>query len=322
MPSLRDIRIRITSIKSTGKITRAMQMVSASKLRKAQSNILMARPYSNSLRSLIVTLAAGIDDKENYPLLSVRPIRRVEVMVLTSDKGLCAAFNTNVLKDTQRLLADLRRQGAEVSLTTIGKKAKDYFHRFGVPVRKSVVGFYKTLTYDQVQGIANEIITSYTGVRPDDRPDNRSDDSPNDRIDELIIVYNEFKSTLVQTVKRMRLLPIEQSPIEPLPKEHSTPKADNSTDSPKEQIKFLFEPSEVEIINGLLPKYVENRLYQTILESQVSEEAARMVAMENATQNVKEMLEKLTLQYNKARQASITNELLDIVGGAAAITSS
>ncbi|MBF0318060.1 MAG: ATP synthase F1 subunit gamma [Nitrospirae bacterium] len=309
MPSLRDIRKRIASIKSTGKITRAMQMVSAAKLRRAQNNVLMARPYSNSLRSLIVTLSSGVDDKESYPLLSVRPIQRVEVLVLTSDKGLCGAFNTNVLKDTQRLLADLKRQGVAINLTTIGKKAKEFFHRMGVPVRKSVVDFYKTFTYEQIQGIANEITTSYTG------------DSPEDRIDEFIIVYNEFKSTLVQTVKRMRLLPIEQSTTEQSPiKQLNTSETDRSSDG--EQIKFLFEPSEVEIINGLLPKYVENRLYLAILESQVSEEAARMVAMENATQNVKEMLEQLTLQYNKARQASITNELLDIVGGAAAITSS
>ncbi|MBF0338380.1 MAG: ATP synthase F1 subunit gamma [Nitrospirae bacterium] len=310
MPSLRDIRKRITSIKSTGKITRAMQMVSAAKLRRAQSNVLMARPYSNSLNSLIMSLSAGVDDKESYPLLSVRPIQRVEVLVLTSDKGLCGAFNTNILKDTQRLLADLKRQGVEVNLTTIGKKAKEFFHRMGVPVRKSVVDFYKTFTYEQVQGIANEIIISYTGERPEDKPE--------DRIDEFIIVYNEFKSTLVQTVKRMRLLPIEQLPGEQTKKSE----AHGHTDIPTDQIKFLFEPSELEIINGLLPKYVENRIYLAILESQVSEEAARMVAMENATQNVKEMLEQLTLQYNKARQASITNELLDIVGGASAITSS
>ncbi|KJU82932.1 F0F1 ATP synthase subunit gamma [Candidatus Magnetobacterium bavaricum] len=308
MPSLRDIRKRITSIKGTGKITRAMQMVSAAKLRKAQNNVLMARPYSNSLRSLIVSLSAGVDDKESYPLLSVRPIQRVEVLVLTSDKGLCGAFNTNVLKDTQRLLVDLKRQGVTVNLTTIGKKAKEFFHRMGVPIRKSVVDFYKTFTYEQIQEIANEITTAYTA----------DDDN---RIDEFIIVYNEFKSTLVQTVKRMRLLPIEQSPTEQSQiKQSHAPEIEKSAET--EQVKFLFEPSEVEIINGLLPKYVENRIYLTILESQVSEEAARMVAMENATQNVKEMLEQLTLQYNKARQASITNELLDIVGGAAAITSS
>ncbi|MBF0342891.1 MAG: ATP synthase F1 subunit gamma [Nitrospirae bacterium] len=294
MPSLRDIRKRITSIKSTGKITRAMQMVSASKLRRAQNNMLMARPYSNSLQSLIATLSTGVDDKENYPLLSVRPIKRVEVLVLTSDKGLCGAFNTNILKDAQRLLIDYKRQGTEISLTTIGKKAKEFFHRTGTPVRKTVVDFYKTLKYKQVQDLANEIISSYTEGRPDDR------------IDEFVIVYNEFKSTLVQVVKRMRLLPIEPP---------------DKGEGAIEHTKFLFEPSELNIINGILPKYVENLLYRSILESQVSEEAARMVAMENATQNVKELLEQLTLQYNKARQASITNELLDIVGGAAAITS-
>ncbi|KJU83509.1 F0F1 ATP synthase subunit gamma [Candidatus Magnetobacterium bavaricum] len=311
MPSLRDIRKRIASIKGTGKITRAMQMVSAAKLRRAQNNVLMARPYSNSLSSLIVSLSAGVDDKEGYPLLSVRPIQRVEVLALTSDKGLCGAFNTNVLKDTQRLLADFKRQGVTVNLTTIGKKAKEFFHRMGVPTRKSVVDFYKTFTYEQIQGIANEITASYTADA----------DRSEDRIDEFIIVYNEFKSTLVQTVRRMRLLPIEQSPAgQSQVKQSHAPEAEKSADT--EQVKFLFEPSEVEIINGLLPKYVENRIYLAILESQVSEEAARMVAMENATQNVKEMLEQLTLQYNKARQASITNELLDIVGGAAAITSS
>ncbi|MBF0320255.1 MAG: ATP synthase F1 subunit gamma [Nitrospirae bacterium] len=292
MPSLRDIRTRITSVNNTGKITRAMQMISATKLRKAQNAMLAARPYSNKLFEMLSYLSSAVD-RESYPLLNLRERKAVELIVLTSDKGLCGAFNTNVLKETARLIQELKADGIQLSIVAIGKKARDYFHRFGVPVRKTYIDFYKNIKYEDVQGIAQEIIDSYT----------------NGTIDELIIIYNEFKSVMVQTPKRARLLPVEPQ---------SAAGAGNVGDGVLD--KFLFEPSEAEILNTLLPKYVENQIYRAILESRVSEEAARMIAMENANNNTKELLSKLTLQYNKARQATITTELMDIVGGAEALS--
>ncbi len=292
MPSLRDIRTRITSVNNTGKITRAMQMISATKLRKAQNAMLAARPYSNKLFEMLSYLSSAVD-RESYPLLNLRERKTVELIVLTSDKGLCGAFNTNVLKETARLIQELKADGIQLSIVAIGKKARDYFHRFGVPVRKTYIDFYKNIKYEDVQGIAQEIIDSYT----------------NGTIDELIIIYNEFKSVMVQTPKRARLLPVEPQ---------SAAGAGNVGDGVLD--KFLFEPSEAEILNTLLPKYVENQIYRAILESRVSEEAARMIAMENANNNTKELLSKLTLQYNKARQATITTELMDIVGGAEALS--
>ncbi|WP_420264546.1 ATP synthase F1 subunit gamma [Candidatus Magnetominusculus dajiuhuensis] len=289
MPSLRDIRNRITSVNNTGKITRAMQMISAAKLKKAQNSMLAARPYSNKIFEMLSYMASAVD-REAYPLLNLRQRKVVELIVLTSDKGLCGAFNTNVLKETARLMKELRGEGIQLSIVAVGKKARDYFHRNGVPVRKTYIDFYKTVKYEDVREIATEVIDSYG----------------NESIDELIIVYNEFKSLMLQTPKRARLLPIE-------------PKSAGGVDDGVLD-KFIFEPSEAEILNALLPKYVENQIFRAILESRVSEEAARMIAMENANKSTKELLEKLTLQYNKARQATITAELMDIVGGAEALS--
>jgi F-type H+-transporting ATPase subunit gamma len=293
MPSLRDIRTRITSVNNTGKITRAMQMISAAKLRKAQNSMLAARPYSNKLLEMLAYLSSAVD-RESYPLLNLRERKAVELIVLTSDKGLCGAFNTNVLKETARLMRELKADGIQLSIAAVGKKARDYFHRFGVPVRKTYIDFYKNIKYEDVQGIAQEIIDSYT----------------NGTIDELIIIYNEFISVMVQTPKRARLLPVE-------PQSAAGGGVGSADDGVLD--KFIFEPSEAEILNTLLPKYVENQIYRAILESRVSEEAARMIAMENANNNTKELLGKLTLQYNKARQAAITTELMDIVGGSEAL---
>ncbi|MCG6552475.1 MAG: ATP synthase F1 subunit gamma [Candidatus Magnetominusculus sp. LBB02] len=289
MPSLRDIRNRITSVKNTGKITRAMQMISAAKLRKSQSNILAARPYSNKLVEMLSAVTAAVDT-ESHTLLNLRERETVELMVLTSDKGLCGAFNTNVLKETAKVMRELKNEGIQVSIVSVGKKARDYFHRFSIPVRKTYIDFYKAVNYEDVRAIAEDIIESYT----------------DGSIDELIVVYNEFKSVMLQTPKTVRLLPAQP------------PVAVGSDSGALD--KYIFEPSEAEIMNTLLPKYVENQIYRAILESRVSEEASRMIAMENANNNTKELLNKLTLQYNKARQATITTELMDIVGGAEALS--
>ncbi len=286
MATLRDIKRRISSIKSTSKITRAMKMVSAAKLRRAQERMLALRPYSDKMREVLLSLAQP-GGQDLHPLLKVRPRKTVEILVLTSDKGLCGAFNTNVLKEAEDLIGRLRSEGFELSISTIGRKARDYFKRRNVPIRQTWTGLSSKITYPAAQEVARDLMDNYI----------------NETFDELFVIYNEFKSVVVQNVSRLRLLPVGGM-------EH---------EEEKEMKDFIFEPTEEEIFSRLLPKSVEIQLYRTLLESRVSEEAARMTAMENATKSAEDMIDKLTLEYNKARQASITKELMDIVGGAEAI---
>ncbi|MBF0472580.1 MAG: ATP synthase F1 subunit gamma [Nitrospirae bacterium] len=287
MPSLRDIKKRIASIKSTGKITKAMKMVSAAKLRKTQNAMTQARPYAQKIKEILSNISSGVEEGA-HPLLTAREIKKIEVLVITSDRGLCGAFNTNVLKKAVLFIKEQEKNGIEVSITTIGKKARDHFKRRKIPIRQSVVDITSSPNiYDKAKDIALGIIELYS----------------NGTIDASSVVFNEFKNVVTQIPTAANMLPIEKIGTE----EQSQPK------------DFIFEPTELEILNDLLPKYVEIQIFRAILESRTSEEAARMVAMENATKNTNELIDKLTLQYNKARQASITAELMDIVGGAAAI---
>ncbi len=286
MATLRDIKRRITSIKSTSKITRAMKMVSAAKLRRAQERMFALRPYSDKMREVLLSLAQP-GDRDRHPLLKVRPRKTVEVLILTSDKGLCGAFNTNVLKAGEILVRDLRNEGFEVTISTVGRKAGDYFKRRNVPIRQTWTGLSGKISYTSAQEIAVDLMDKYI----------------DETFDELYLLYNEFKSVASQKVTTLRLLPLGEV-------EH---------EETEEMKDFLFEPAEEEIFNRLLPKSVEIQIYRTMLESRVSEEAARMTAMENATKSAEDMIDKLTLEYNKARQATITRELMDIVGGAEAI---
>lgn len=287
MPTLRDIKRRIVSVKNTRQITKAMKMVAAAKLRKAQTKMLEARPYAAKMNAVIADLAAGAE-RGLHPLLAARPRKTVEVIVMTGDRGLCGAFNSNILRAASGVIGELKRQGFEVSISTIGKKSRDYFKRRSIPMRKSWTGFSGRIVYSNAQEVANEIIESYA----------------NETIDEVFLIYNEFVSVIVQRVSVVRLLPI--SPIE-------------TEREPVSGAEFIFEPSQQDIFERLLPKNIEIQVFKALLESQASEEAARMTAMENATKNANEMIDKLTLQYNKARQATITKELMDIVGGVEAL---
>jgi F-type H+-transporting ATPase subunit gamma len=209
------------------------------------------------------------------------------VLILTSDKGLCGAFNSNVIKAGVNLINRLKSEGFEVTISTIGRKARDYFKRRGVELREVWTGLSGKITYSSAQEIAQNLMEHYI----------------DETFDEVYLVYNEFKTVVAQKVVELKLLPIA-------PVEHETA---------KEMKDFLFEPSEEEVFNRLLPKSMEILVYRAMLESQASEEAARMTAMENATTNAEDMIDRLTLEYNKARQASITKELMDIVGGAEAL---
>ncbi len=291
MATLRDIKKRIIAVENTQKITKAMKMVAASKLRKVQTRMLDLRPYADKMHDVLISLAKGAD-RESHPLLAYRPRKTVEIVVVTSDRGLCGAFNTNILKAAQQTIGQLKSDNFEVSISTVGKKARDYFKRRNVPTRNSWTGISGNIRYPDATEIANNIKENYI----------------NETVDEVTVVYNAFKSMVSQTITMAKLLPL--APIEE-GEEESAPES--------EAVDFIYEPSMEAIFDKLIPRNVDIQIYRALLESSASEEAARMSAMENATQSCDEMVGKLTLQYNKARQASITGELMDIVGGVEAL---
>lgn len=297
MATLRDIQRRIRAVKNTRQITSAMKMVAAAKLRKAQTRMMDLRPYADKMGEVISSLSTGADLEMN-PLLAKRPPKVLEVLVVTSDRGLCGAFNTNVMRAAQQLINDLTTNverdtlaggPPEIAITTLGKKARDYYKRRQVAMRQSWTGLSGRIEYASAKEIAADIIERYT----------------TEAVDGVYLVYNMFKNVAVQAVTVQRVLPVE------------------SPDPPPEQgglsADFIFEPSEEALFDALLPKNVEIQIFRAMLESQASEEAARMTAMENATKSANEMIDTLTLQYNKARQATITAELMDIVGGVEAL---
>lgn len=287
MPALREIKRRINSVKSTKQITKAMKMVAAAKFRKAQGRITQLRPYAEKMHAVLGSLAKNVESM--HPLLDVRMVKKVEVLVFSADRGLCGGFNTNIMKATTKLIKELQAQGKEVSVSSVGKKATDLLKRRKAPLRKSWVGLSGRISYESAQAIANDIIENYI----------------KETFDEVNMVYTEFKSAGVQKVTVLRLLPLAS------PGSQET--AEESTEV------FLFEPSESAIFERLLPKNIEIQVFRSLLDSAASEEAARMAAMENATKNADDMIKRLTLQYNKARQATITKELMDIVGGVEAL---
>jgi F-type H+-transporting ATPase subunit gamma len=290
MPTLRDIKRRINAVKNTKQITKAMKMVAAAKLRKSQARMLEMRPYADKMNSAIARLTA--DGESRHPLLTPRPRKTIEVMVMTSDRGLCGAFNSNILKTAAKFISEQRQDGFNISVSVIGKKAFDYFKRRSAAIRESWIGLSGKMVYSDAQKIAINIIDNYM----------------NETLDEIFLIYNEFKTVMTQKVSIVKILPLA------------------SIEKPEEitglLTSFIYEPSRKDILNQFLPKNIEIQIYRAVLESQASEEAARMTAMENATQNADEMISKLTLQYNKARQASITKELMDIVGGVEALKES
>lgn len=297
MATLRDIQRRIRAVKNTRQITSAMKMVAAAKLRKAQTRMMDLRPYADKMDEVISSLSTGADMEMN-PLLAKRPAKALEVMALTSDRGLCGAFNTNVMRAAQQLIGDLKANvekdtlsggPPEISITTLGKKARDYYKRRQVPMRKSWTGLSGRIDYASAKEIAADIIERYS----------------TEAVDGVYLVYNMFVNVAVQKVTVQKVLPVE-------PPEAPPEQGGLSAD-------FIFEPSEEALFDALLPKNIEIQIFRAMLESQASEEAARMTAMENATKSANEMIETLTLQYNKARQATITAELMDIVGGVEAL---
>ena len=287
MATLRDIKRRIKAVQSTSKITKAMKMVSAAKFRKAQQRMFELRPYAERMGNILSSLAGGAEG-EMHPLLVVRPRKNIEVLVITSDRGLCGAFNTNILKAGTKHVAELQKEGFDVSISCVGRKARDYFKRRNVELKNAWTGISGKISYANAQEIAGEIIEKYT----------------DETVDEVVLIYNEFKSAIAQKVVISKLLPL--APIE-------------ASEETLPVYNFIYEPTKQEIFSRLVPKNVEIQIFRALIESQASEEAARMAAMENATKSANDMISSLTLQYNKARQATITKELMDIVGGVEAL---
>jgi F-type H+-transporting ATPase subunit gamma len=284
MATLRDVQRRIRSVQSTQKITRAMKLVAAAKLRRAQERIVEARPYARKMGELLSSLVTRAGE-EAHPLLARRTSGRKRLVVITGDKGLCGAFNSNILRAS---LAFLREAGAtDLTLVVVGKKARDFYRRRPWTVKSEMLGFFDRLAYTHAQELAGELMSAYLG----------------EEVDEVHLVYNEFRSVAVQRVKREQLLPIEAA----------------AGDGAGGTGEFIYEPNPEAILAALLPRHVTTQVFRALMESAAGEHGARMTAMEAATKNAKEMISLLTIQYNKARQERITKELLDIVGGAEAL---
>ena len=292
MATLRDIRRRIRSVESTQKITRAMKLVAAAKLRRAQERIVSARPYAVKMAELLSSLVRRAEG-EAHPLLVRRPAARKRLVIITADKGLCGAFNSNILRAS---LAFLREQGAtSVTLVVVGKKARDFYRRRQYEIKSEMLGFFDRLAYSHAQELAGGLMQEYLSGE----------------VDEVHLLYNEFRSVAVQRVKREQLLPIESA---------EAPDGQGGAAGPAGD--YIYEPSPEAILAALLPRHVTTQVYRALMESVAGEYGARMTAMEAATKNAKEMISVLSIQYNKARQERITKELLDIVGGAEALRQS
>ena len=288
MATLRDIQRRIRSVQSTQKITRAMKLVAAAKLRRAQERILAARPYANKMAELLGNLVLAADGGEGsaHPLLEQREGPRRQIVIITADRGLAGAFNSNVLRNS---LAFVRTSNATaITLVVVGRKARDFYRRRPYTVKRDMIGFWDRLAYSHACELADFFIAQYL----------------EGEVDEVHLIYNEFRSVAVQRPVRQQLLPI--------------PKTEAGADA-GQPVDYIYEPSAESILGDLLPRHVRMQVFRALMESLAGEYGARMTAMEAATKNAKEMIEILTIQYNKARQEKITKELLDIVGGAEAL---
>ncbi len=292
MANLKIIRKRIGSVKNTQKITRAMKMVAAARLRRAQQAITELRPYAIKTMEVLSSVAARAGEEEVHPLLARRERRKVLIVALTSDRGLAGAFNANISKAAFRKWKELESQGIDVSFAVIGRKARDFLRRRGAKIEFEFTGVFEDLTVTKAGEIGRAIVSEYK----------------TDGFDEVLLAYNEFKSAISQSVVLEPLLPIVP--------QGGTSDGEHSGDA---SIDFIYEPSKGALLDRLLPMYVEVEIFRALLESVASEHGARMTAMDNATKNASELVGKLTLAYNRARQAAITTELMEIIGGAEAL---
>ena len=286
MANLKEIRGRIKSIKSIQKVTSAMKMVAAAKLRTSQSNMEQCRPYSNKISMLVNDLLLECKNID-FELMKEREVSKTLYVVITSDRGMAGAFNANILKKAQ---ADIDINGKEqAAIISIGKKSRDYFKNRNFNIISEYIDFWGELNFNHAINIGQEIVDLFVSGE----------------VDKVKVYYNEFKNLATQIVRDIDFLPLKES----------------NSEEDKKQVDRLFEPSKKEILEGLIPKHINVQIWQFLLESYASEQAARMLAMENATDNAGDMIRDLGLQYNKARQSAITTEIIEIVSGANALSS-
>jgi len=283
MPNLLDIRRRIRSVKNTQQLTKAMKTVAAAKLRRAQERVFSARPYAGQLRNVLGNLTVRIENIA-HPLLEIRPEERILFVIVTADRGLCGAFNANIMRVAQSFMREHSSQA--LSLAMVGRKGRDFFRRRGFPIRSEFVNIFSRLDYGHAKDISEAIVRAYS----------------NAEVDAAYVVYNEFKSVIQQRVVVEKLLPLSRSELR-----ETEPQRD-----------YIFEQPPQEIFNRLLPRYVEIQIYRALLESAASEHGARMASMDTASRNAGEMIDMLTLNMNRIRQAAITREIIEVVSGAGA----
>jgi F-type H+-transporting ATPase subunit gamma len=284
MPSLIDIRRRIRSVKNTQQITKAMKMVSAAKLRRAQDRVIAARPYAAMIKAMMADLAAAAASDENAgssPLLAVRPEKRIQLILVTSDTGLAGAFNSNLIKAAQVFISEY--SGAQIEIVAIGRKGRDAFRKRGATITSEHLNLIQKATYADAAAIGKAITERFV----------------NREIDSIYILNNEFKTVLSQKVTVTKLLPVT------LPERQESP-------------DFIFEQPPLEMLEHLFPRYLEAEVFRSLLETFAAYHAARMTAMDSASSNAKDMIETLTLNMNRVRQASITREIIEVVSGASA----
>lgn len=293
MATLREIRRRISSVKSTQQITKAMKMVAAAKLRRAQENILAIRPYAYDMRDLIAHLMQiqELEEMEGMALLAKRPVERVLIVSVTADRGLCGAFNGNIIRKTVDRIRELKN--TEYQLYTIGRKSTEFFGKRDYPIFNKKFNFFNEFSFEDALEISRTLISAYTSGK----------------FDRVEIIYNEFKSAIQQNMINEQFLPFVSEEAEPESKK-------------LHNIDYIYEPDIYSILETVIPKHLNVQIWRILLESNAAEQGARMTAMENATENAEEIKSKLTLHYNRARQAAITKELSEIVGGADALKES
>jgi F-type H+-transporting ATPase subunit gamma len=291
MPSLQSLRRKISAFKNTQKITKAMKMVAAAKLKRSQDRILAARPYAHKMRGVLSNLSRRVN-RSSHPLLQKREGKKVEVLVVTSDRGLCGGFNGNIARKSSEFVRQCEARGLHVNLSIIGRKGRDYFRRRAWPIRQEWTGIFDKLTFEHGIDIGGDLTENFV----------------KGTFDELYVVYNEFKSAIQQRVIVEKLFPIDAQ------EEFGSASSESLMNG-----SYLYEPEEAELLAALIPKHFQIQAYRILLESAAAEHGARMAAMDGATRNAGQLIKKVTLYYNKTRQAAITKELMDIVGGAEAL---
>jgi len=284
MPSLLDIRRRIRSVKNTQQLTKAMKTVSAAKLRRSQEHVFSARPYADQLKKVLANLTRRVEEI-SHPLLEVRPEQRILFIVVTADRGLCGAFNSNITRTAMGFIRE--HSGQQIQIVAVGRKGRDFFRRRNIPIRAEFVNIFSRLDYGTAKDIAEAVSQAYA----------------DGEVDAVYMLYNEFKSVIQQRIVVEKVLPFSR--IE--------------TETREPQTDYIFEQPPQEIFNRMLPRYVEIQIYRALLESAAAEHGARMASMDTASRNAGEMIDSLTLNMNRIRQAAITREIIEVVSGAGAL---